>query len=301
MLHLAHIVNPVKVSESSDLFYAQDITFASMLKAKEEATSSVKVSLFTCQYEEDQEIVPKDFKNLGNLERSVLDRNSALSARKLPLIADIIELLAKNTDAEYLIYTNVDIGLMPYFYNYVAEKINEGFDALVINRRRLQAIYTKVEELPLIYADLGASHPGFDCFVFKRSLFDKFILGDICVGISFIGVALAHNVFTLAERPLFVPDAHLSFHIGTEVLVPRSNVFYKHNRQEFFSKVYPGLKGNFDIKKFPYAALPLYQRALKWVLNPSLFTSNYLNLEGKSFLQKCKTRLDGIRWRVLQK
>ncbi|MCB0510836.1 MAG: hypothetical protein KDC82_08730 [Bacteroidetes bacterium] len=301
MLHLAHIVNPVKVKESSDLFYAQDITFASMLKAKEEAISSVQVSLFTCQYEEDEEILPKHFINLGNLERSVLDKNPMLRQRKLPLIADILHLLAENSDAEYLIYTNVDIGLMPYFYNYVADKIKEGHDALVINRRRLQAQYTKVEELPFIYADLGASHPGFDCFVFKRSLFERFVLGDICVGISFIGVALAHNIFSLAEKPLFVPDAHLTFHIGTEVLVPRTNVFYQHNRKQFFTKVYPALKEHFDIRKFPYAALPLHKRALKWMLNPSLFTSNYLNLEGKSFIQKCKTRLDGIRWRILQK
>ena len=272
-----------------------------MLVAKEHVGKLCEISLFTTQFEEDKEIIPEGFELLQNLQRSVLDVNTKLKGRKLPLIADILKVLEENSTAEYFIYTNVDIGLMPYFYSYVAQKISEGHDALVINRRRLNSSYTKVGQLTEIYADLGASHPGFDCFVFKRELIQKFVLGDICVGISFIGVSLAHNIFSLAEKPLFVPDQHLTFHIGVDVLVPRSNDFYKHNRSEFFTKVQPTLQVHFDLNKFPYAALPFPKRALKWILNPSLFTRNYLELEGKSFFQKCKTRLDGIRWRILQK
>ena len=272
-----------------------------MLAAQERAKSSFKVNLYTTQFEEDKTIIPDGFEVLPNLKRSVSDCNPLLSDRKLPLIADILKILEENSDAEYFIYSNADIGLMPHFYQYVTQKLNEGYDALVINRRRLNARYTKIEELPEIYADLGASHPGFDCFVFKRSLIKKFVLGDICVGISFIGVALAHNVFSLAEKPLFIPDQHLTFHIGVDVLVPRSNAFYKHNRGEFFNVVQPALAPHFELKKFPYAALAFPKRALKWILNPSLFTLNYVDLERKSFLQKCKTLVDEIRWRILQK
>ena len=120
-------------------------------------------------------------------------------------------------------------------------------------------------------------------------------------GVSFIGVALAHNIFSLAEKPLYIPDQHLTFHIGGAVLVQRKNDFYKHNKTEFFTKVQPALKPYFNLQKFPYAALSMPKRALKWMLNPSLFTKNYLELEGKSFKQKSKTRLDEIRWRILQK
>lgn len=300
MLQLAHIINPVKVKESSDLYHAQPITFESMLRAKSNATA-LSIELLTTQFEEDKEIIPKQFKILPNIERSVLDVNASLQSRKLPLIKDVLQIAKDSTTAEYLIYTNVDIGLMPHFYQYIEQKIKEGYDALVINRRRLNGFYKKVEELPQIYADLGASHPGFDCFVFKKELIDKFELGDICIGISFIGVGLAHNIFSFAENPLFVPDQHLSFHIGTKVLVSRNNAFYTHNRKEFFDKVYPKLKPHFDLKKFPYGTLPMHQRALKWMLNPSLFTKNYLELEGLSFIQKCKVRLDEFRWRILQK
>ncbi|MBL6876439.1 MAG: hypothetical protein ISR01_06570 [Chitinophagales bacterium] len=301
MLHLAHIINPVKVKDSSDLYHAQAITFESMLLAKGEAITSVKVDLFTTQYEEDREIIPQGFAILPNLKRSVLHVNPNLGNRKLPLIKDILQTVFAHSDAEYFVYTNVDIGLMPSFYDFVVNKINKGHDALVVNRRRLKGDYTKVQELPQIYTDLGHSHPGFDCFVFKRELLEKFVLGDICVGVSFIGVAMAYNIFTWASNPLYVPDKHLTFHIGTDVLVPRNNSFYQHNRMEFNTKVRPALKAHFDLKKFPYAALPFCKRALKWILNPSLSTMDYLSLEGKSFFQKCKTRLDEIRWRILQK
>ena len=40
---------------------------------------------------------------------------------------------------------------------------------------------------------------------------------------------------------------------------------------------------------------------MKWMLNPSLFTRNYLQLEGKNLFQRTKTRLDEIRWRILQR
>ena len=301
LLRFAHIINPVKVRESSDLYHAQPITFASMLEAKKQANSICKVSLYTTQYEEDKDVIPAGFEILNNLQQSVLDINPELKGKKLPLIADILKMLEHNTTAKYLIYTNADIGLMPYFYEYVANQIQKGHDAIVINRRRLLSHHKKVEDLPLIYADLGASHPGFDCFIFTRELLQKFILAEICVGVPFIGVTLVHNIFSFADNALFVPNQHLTFHLGVNVLASRSNAFYKHNRSEFFTKVQPVLKPYFKIEKFPYAALPFPKRALKWMLNPSLFTKNYLELEGKSFVQKCKTKLDEIRWRLLQK
>jgi hypothetical protein len=153
----------------------------------------------------------------------------------------------------------------------------------------------------LMYADLGKSHPGFDCFVIKTELLNKFILGNICVGISFLEAALVHNIFSFAKNPLYIPDAHLTFHIGMDVLVPRNNDFYKHNRTEFFDNIYPKLKPHFELKKFPYGTLPFPKRAIKWMLNPSIFTRNYLNLEGKNTWQKIKARLDEVRWRILQK
>lgn len=301
MIRVAHIVNPVKVKENSDLFTGQPITFGSILNAKQQSKKNALISLYTTQYQEDRAIIPSGFDILSNLERSVLDVNQKLEGKKLPLIADILSKLKEVETSDYIIFTNMDIALMPHFYDAVFAYLEKGHDALVINRRRLSHTYTTIEELPLMYSDMGKSHPGFDCFVFKSELLEKFILDDICVGISFLETALVHNIFSFAKNPLYIPDAHLTFHIGMDVLVPRNNAFYHHNRRCFFDKIQPQLKPHFELKKFPYNSLPLPKRALKWMLNPSLFTRNYLQLEGKNLFQRTKARLDEIRWRILQR
>ncbi len=301
MNSVAHIINPVKVKEKSDLFFAQPITFETMIRAKKQSANSNRIQLITTQFEEDISIIPAEFQILSNLEKSVLDVNSQLKNRKLPLVKDILEKINEIEKPDFVIFTNMDIAVMPFFYDAIFEYLKKGHDALVINRRRIPAIYTSIEELPLMYAQLGKSHPGFDCFVIKTELLDKFILENICVGISFLEAALVHNIFSFAENPLFVPDAHLTFHLGMDVLVPRNNDFYKHNRKEFFEKIYPQLKPHFALKKFPYGALPFPKRAIKWMLNPSIFTKNYLNLEGQNIFRKIKANLDEIRWRILQK
>lgn len=301
MIRVAHIINPVKVNEKSDLHYAQPITFETMLRAKRNSLFNKEIELYTTQFEEDKEIIPAGFRVLSNLERSVLDVNPRLEKRKLPLIGDILSKVKETDDPGYVIFTNMDIALMPYFYDAVFTYLEKGNDALVINRRRISDQYRTIAELPLMYADMGRSHPGFDCFVVKTSLVEQFIFGNICVGVSFLEATLMHNIFSFAKNPLYIPDAHLTFHLGMDVLVPRNNSFYRHNRSEFFDKVYPQLKPYFELKKFPYGTLPFPQRAVKWILNPSIFTRNYLNLEGKNIWQKIKTRLDEVRWRILQK
>ncbi|MCO5260564.1 MAG: hypothetical protein M9916_10505 [Crocinitomicaceae bacterium] len=301
MIQVAHIINPVKVNEFSDLHYAQPITFETMLRARLFSSKKNAIQLYTTQFEEDKSIIPDGFTVLSNLERSVLDVNPALTKRKLPLIADILAKRSEVPDADYLVFTNMDIAVQPYFYDAVFSYIEQGHDAVVINRRRVSDKLRSIEDLPLLYADMGKSHPGFDCFVIKRSLIDQFVMGDVCVGISFLEATLVHNIFSFAENPLFVPDAHLTFHIGMDVLVPRNNAFYWHNRNAFFNDICPKLKPHFDLKKFPYGSLPFPKRAVKWMLNPSLFTRNYINMEGKNFFQRVKTRMDEVRWRILQK
>lgn len=301
MPKIAHIINPVKVAESNDLFTAQPITFQSIINAKNFSNQKENVALYTVQFEIDKSIIPKEFQQLSNLSRSVLDVNQNLKNRPLPLVKDIFEKFKEIENADYYVYTNMDIAVMPSFYDSLFAYIQQGHDVVIINRRRLSNKYTSVEELPLMYADLGKSHPGFDCFLIQKNLLEKLILGNICVGISFFETTLIHNLFSFAQNPLFVPDAHLTFHIGMDVLVPRKNAFYRHNKKEFFSNIQPKLKPHFSLKKFPYASLPFYKRAIKWMLNPSIFTLNYLQLEGQNIFQKSKAYLDEIRWRILQK
>ncbi len=289
---IAHIVNPYSTPD----FRIQEITYKSMCAAK--ALSSIKEDIKLCatQYETDHVLLDKEFISLPYLRRSVSDVNPSLNGKRLPLIADIFHTL-KDHDFDYLIYTNTDIALMPFFYDAVMVHINGGHDAVVINRRRLSKKYEHETNLSLMYADIGRSHPGFDCFVLKRELLDKFILDEICVGIPFLEVTLLHNIAAYAKQPLYIPDAHLTFHIGLDVMPKRDKKYYWHNRNTYFKKIAPQLKPLLSTRNFPYAYLPWYKKMIKWILNPSLFTRQFFKLEIKGFWN----RLNEVRWRILQR
>ena len=94
-------------------------------------------------------------------------------------------------------------------------------------------------------------------------------------------------------------DAHLTLHIGLDVLSEkrRKDPFYWHNRHVFFQKIYPKLRPHLKVENYPYAMLPWHMRALKWIMNPSLFTKDWGELETRSI----RTYLNEWRWRFLQR
>ena len=214
---IAHIVNPVDIAPTSDLYLAQPITFESMRRAKDYAAAAgVKVELLTAQYPEDHAIIPTYFTKTPDLERSILDLGTFQHPRKLPLVVDLLNRLYEHSEADYLIYTNVDIALMPHFYTFVAKTAASGYDTFVINRRVIPADWTSPEELPLMYAALGDPHPGFDCFVFKRTAYPQFNLGHACIGANWIGRVLIANVLLHSTRFKVFTDTHLTFHLGED-------------------------------------------------------------------------------------
>ena len=91
----AHVINPVRVEPSSDLFVAQPITFESMRVAREKAREDVEVTLCAVYYPEDEEQIPGVFQKLRPLDRSVLDFGEFEVKRKYPLISDILARLAE--------------------------------------------------------------------------------------------------------------------------------------------------------------------------------------------------------------
>ena len=113
MRKYAHIINPVAVCNKSDLFIAQPITFESMENARRFSETCIEVDLLSAQYPEDKKMVPEYFHLTPDLQSSVLDKGSFKTRRKLPLIKEILDrMYDASPDAEYLIYTNVDIALM---------------------------------------------------------------------------------------------------------------------------------------------------------------------------------------------
>lgn len=124
MRKFAHIIHPLIVPESSDLYKAQPVTFKTMEIARDFARDELEVEFYSAQYIEDREIVPNVFVMTPDLDRSILDFGDFKHRRRLPLLKDILDRLYAATDAEYFIYTGVDIALQPYFYLTVNTIIN---------------------------------------------------------------------------------------------------------------------------------------------------------------------------------
>jgi hypothetical protein len=233
-LSIAHIINPVIVDRDSDLSVAQPVTFETMRRARNFAKKEVKVKQFAAFFPEDEKMVPKGFKKTRSLNRSVLDVKTFTHKRKLPLIRDILGRLYEKSKADYFIYTNVDIALMPYFYLTVKQIIEQGYDGFVIFRRTLGEKYHSISQVPMMYADYGEKHTGHDCFVFRRDVYKKFILGQACIGARKIARIIMSNMIAYAQNYTEFTDLHMTFHIGNEEKWQQndSNDYYYHNVSE---------------------------------------------------------------------
>jgi hypothetical protein len=223
VVKFAHIVNPLVVTNpQSDLQYAQPVTIRSMQLAREHAERDpeIQVAQYAAFYEEDRPAAPRDFIATPPLGRSVLDcidPRMRAGGRKLPLLRDILDRLhAAAPDADYLIYTNIDIGLWPDFYVEVARRIQEGFDAFVVGRRTLGTEFTSPDDLDHILAQEGTPHFGLSCFVFPRDHYPNYDLEDTCIGLQQIGVTLAVNMIQHARRFETFSHGRLTFHLGDD-------------------------------------------------------------------------------------
>jgi hypothetical protein len=214
MNRIAHIVHPGEVPPESDLRVAQPVTFESMRIAQAFARGRVDVSLFAVKHADESPAWPAGFARLPDLERTVCDVASFEKERKFALVDDILGRLAAGTDADYLIYTNVDIALQPYFYTAVSDIIDTGVDAFSINRRSISDVFTTPLELNQMYAEVGQGHPGHDCFVFKRQAYARFCLGQTSIGCNWIGRVMLTNLMCTSPTFESFTDLHLTFHIG---------------------------------------------------------------------------------------
>ncbi len=220
MITLAHIINPVWVDASSDLYTAQPITYETMRAAleftkKTDKSGYLGVELFAVQSRDEERVpLPGCFTRLPDLRRSITDIKTFTKKRNLPLIKDILDSLYEASRADFFIYTNMDIGLMPYFYSTVSKFIEKGYDSFVINRRTIRDRYRSPLQIPQMYAETGEPHKGYDCFVFKRSLYPNFKLETICLGTAWIGRTLLANLAAYSTRYKEYRNRHLTFHIG---------------------------------------------------------------------------------------
>lgn len=229
---MAHIINPFKRDESPELYKMQLITLNSMEIAKKHSNSvGIDVDLLAAFFPEDEDIVPNFFIKTKPLNQSVLNIKGIDEKNKLPFISDILQRMYEKSDAEYLIYSNADIVLMPYFYQAVDDIINQGYESFIINRRTIRSQFN-VNQIALMYSEIGEEHPGSDCFVFKREMYKNFHLGKIIIGGMFIGLALRANIITYSNKFKHFRNLHLTFHLGDEREWKNHLISAAHNAEE---------------------------------------------------------------------
>ena len=303
-LHFAHIINTVSPADNASLERVQANTMKTMVVASESAKNKVVVDLLSAQYEDARNFLPAEIKATTDLTTSAADQKELGTNKRLPLIREILSRLEESSDATHFIYTNLDICLMPFFYESVAGYIEKGHDAMVINRRRISDSFIEEKNLSEAFAESGKKHPGFDCFVFSRALLKKFVLKDIYISTPPAGTDLFHNIFAFGENPVLLTDKHLTFHIGMELVKDwGSPLLNKHNQSEF-SKMLKELKPHIDIAKFPGSEYYLLKRHFKWLMNPGLHYPTLASIDFKQFSRKRKSipksETPGMRNRYLE-
>ncbi len=278
-MKIAHIINPFNGSDEH--IRMQNITFESLKRASVYA-DNCEVEVISTHYADDEKIVPAYITKKVTLTQSVLDYNKKLSKRALPTLQDILTNTVAATDADYIVFTNIDIGVQQNFYKTVKEIIDHGHDAFAINRRRIGNDYQSVEQLNQIYADAGEIHNGYDCFVFKKELFSQFQLGNVCIGIPHVGNTLFFNLMCFANSFRLFTNKHLTFHIGYDLVRPWGSAeFLNHNKTEYL-KVITAIKQHLQLKNVPGSGLSFFKRHLKWLMNPTIHYPTIAALDFKS-------------------
>lgn len=210
---LVHVVN--LYSGAGDSQEAQELVTASMREAQ--AADQESVSLINVQAETDADLTPAGFLRGRNIDRTVMDIASFQQPRPLPLIFDVLERGAELAGPDdFIIYTNSDICLRPYFYRCIRDLIALGFDAITVNRRTFgdSRYFPKGSSLAL--AETGLDHHGFDCFIFPKFQFDTYVRNHACSGIVGVAQGLLYNMVARAGAMVMLKNVALTYHFGNE-------------------------------------------------------------------------------------
>lgn len=288
VMKIAHILNPFNASKGSEHHVAQQITYESMLHARNYAKGSTELSieLHASCFEEDVTSVPDFFDKTSILQRSVSDINSSCTAKKLPLLKDILDHGFSDESVDYVIYTNVDISVLPYFYTCLADIAATGIDAAVINRRRIDESYLRSESTNLRYADSGLYHSGNDCFLIHRSVYEKMNLADVCIGIPHVGNTLFYNLLAHSANFKLFGNLHLTQHIGYDLVRNWGNHQYLNHNKLLFKSAAKQLTPAIDIAKFPGSHRWFCSRHFRWLMNPTIHYPSIFKHDIKHLFKK---------------
>jgi hypothetical protein len=220
VMKLTHVLNPVAAKPGSNLARCQAVCFESIRRAMAYTRAvcpKVEVEVVCAVYAEDEPAVPEFCAAKGGLERSLVDVCQVRPARKLPLVGDIYRVALERGTGDAVIYTNVDIGLQPFFYELVAHLLQTQCPALGITRRNIAEEPIDPAQMCLMMSQVGERFQGMDTFVCPRSHIREFDLGEVVIGLPTVEYAVLGNIDAACGFgcKLF-KHLHANFHHGNE-------------------------------------------------------------------------------------
>lgn len=251
-MRIRHVINTVGSSARNDLLEAQDLTLRSIEAALRLAPRDVEVEVVGVHFA-DEALPISWLRGDWTLERSVLNRGSFTSKRRLPLLADVLAPFNEN-DYDLGVFTNIDIALQPAFYELVTDINQSGHDAFTINRRTVYPRYG-VNTDAWLASQTGVPHSGHDCFVFTPDVIRRAEVSDVCIGVPLVGRALLFNMMLQADSFRQFIDLNATFHIGDDRpwRRPEMQELVKHNEEAFARLVLKLVDrfGESEVKKLP--------------------------------------------------
>jgi hypothetical protein len=298
-LRLTHLLNLVSQDDNPQLFKVQKLTLQTVEAALSATEKQIEVKVCSAQFEDAVSCLPHFVSPTTPLSQHAAQNTSLATRARLPLISEILGKLREDSSATHFIFSNTDICLMPSFYNAAAAYLQQGYDAVIINRRRIRSAFLDEKDLNLLYAEAGETHTGYDCFIFSRQIFEKFVLSDIYIGVPPAGNDIFYNIMAFAEKPVLLTEKHLTFHVGMDLVKEWGSAeLNRYNAAQFKSllhKLYPHLQ----IGKFPGAGYGLIRRHFKWLMNPTFHYPTMFRLDFSQFNSPrnlpCQPELKGWR------
>lgn len=241
MITFYHIINPYRCTAGSESARVQERTLESLAMASAFSQDVVDVKYIVRTDPNDGdlgsiiEILPNRL--LQPLKRFSFDVGNFTVRRTLPLLSDMFSVDVPTEGDSYLVYTNMDICVSPYFYTECARLLLEGNDCMVINRRTVDKRYL---DLPLTdgFTSTSQDHPGHDCFVVPGSFLRTARLPDSILGIGFVFRPMLLNcILHYGERFREHTDCHLTMHFGDDMEWKDSRYadYIEHNKTQLIN------------------------------------------------------------------
>lgn len=242
-MRIGHIVN-VYDSDNPDTILTQHVTLQSLLDARKNLKHPIDIKILTCKHVSDYFSVPSGIEFTEPLTRYAHELYTELpNTKKLPFLRDILGRGVSAHELDYYIYSNVDIGAYPNFYNVIFNLIDEGYDGACINRTTLPDQIDGDSVTTVNYKNLlsepGKKHGGADCFLFSsygRYCLSK--LGNIFVGYPPIGAIMLEWVRQISKNFVWLKEKGNTFHLGDDREWKKPNDYEPVNKAEGL-KLYP--------------------------------------------------------------